>query len=611
MGNMDVKQKIKKLKSESLLSGISVILSAAAGMLLLGFLVFLCVSVNLEVKQNRTDDGFTVVRDSVCREVENADAPIGVIREYTFTINEGLEKDTYLAFYTVHQYAEIYIDGQLVYSMRPSGKLRIRTVGSNWSMLPLYREDAGKEILVNIVPVYENVRNREVEFLTGSRLSICANRLHQDWPQLFLSVMAVLVGFAFVCIAVYKLLNRRSDEGLAALGLFSVMMGLWRLTDTRFTPFLVPEKPVLMFYISVAMLMLGMVPLMKSMKARLHKVSRCIMDGYCIATASVCIVQTLLQVFGEMDLRESLSVTHLMIAAGSVILVGNVVYDRIKYPQNQQGAVSPKAALILIAGVLADIIAFYVRGTSSGLLFSLLAMLIYILLTGVNMMFRYIEQEKQLAEKERMLAEDEKKLAEKERQLTESRISTMISQIHPHFIYNTLGSIEQLCELQPEKAAELVHNFSRYLRGNFSELDNPAPICLSQEMEHTRYYVSIEQVRFPDIEVRFDMQSVDFLLPALSVQPLVENSIKHGLMKLSRGGVVTVTSYETDTQYYVSVEDNGAGFDTSILLDERKHIGLRNIRERLEMMCSGTMTVESTPGVGTKVLLSIPKGVRE
>lgn len=226
-------------------------------------------------------------------------------------------------------------------------------------------------------------------------------------------------------------------------------------------------------------------------------------------------------------------------------------------------------------------------------------------------MFRYIEQEKQLAEKERMLAEDEKKLAEKERQLTESRISTMISQIHPHFIYNTLGSIEQLCELQPEKAAELVHNFSRYLRGNFSELDNPAPICLSQEMEHTRYYVSIEQVRFPDIEVRFDMQSVDFLLPALSVQPLVENSIKHGLMKLSRGGVVTVTSYETDTQYYVSVEDNGAGFDTSILLDERKHIGLRNIRERLEMMCSGTMTVESTPGVGTKVLLSIPKGVRE
>ena len=605
---MDVKQKNTELNLKSPLSGISVILSAVAGVLLFALLVFLCVSVNFEVQQSRTDDGFSVVSDFVCREAEYADAPIGVIREYTFTINEGLEKDTYLAFYTVHQYAEIYIDGQPVYSMKPSGKLRIRTVGSNWSMIPLYREDAGKEIRVNIIPVYESVRNREVEFLTGSRFSICANRLHQDWPQLFLSVMAVLVGIAFVCIAVYKLLNKRSDDGLAALGLFSVMMGLWRLTDTRFTPFLAPEKPVLMFYLSVAMMMIGMVPLMKAMKSGLHKTNRCILDCYCIVAALVCIMQTLLQIFGGMDLRENLSVTHLMIAVGSVVLVGTVVYDRIRYPQNQQGAVSPKASLILMAGVLADIVAYYVRGTSSGLLFSLLAMLIYIILTGVNMMLRYIEREKQLAEKERRLAEDEKKLAENERQLTESRISTMISQVRPHFIYNTLGSIEQLCELQPEKAAELVHNFSRYLRGNFNELDNPAPICLSQEIEHTRYYVSIEKVRFPDIEVRFDLRAADFLLPALSVQPLVENSIKHGLMKLSSGGVVTVSSYETDTHYCVSVEDNGAGFDTSILLDERKHIGLRNIRGRLEMMCSGTLTVESTPGVGTRVILSIPKG---
>ena len=187
----------------------------------------------------------------------------------------------------------------------------------------------------------------------------------------------------------------------------------------------------------------------------------------------------------------------------------------------------------------------------------------------------------------------------------------MISQIRPHFIYNTLGSIEQLCELQPETAAKLVHSFSHYLRGNFSELNNPAPIRLSQEMEHIRYYVSIEQIRFPDIEIKFDLRTDDFLLPALSVQPLIENAIKHGLMKLPSGGVVTVSSYEMDTHYCVSVEDNGAGFDTSILLDERKHIGLRNIRCRVETMCDGTLTVESTPGVGTKVVISIPKGVGE
>lgn len=199
---------------------------------------------------------------------------------------------------------------------------------------------------------------------------------------------------------------------------------------------------------------------------------------------------------------------------------------------------------------------------------------------------------------------------EQEKALTESRISTMMSQIRPHFIYNTLGSIEQLCELHPETAAKLVHNFAHYLRGNFSELDNTAPIRLSQEIDHTKYYVNIEQIRFPDIEVIFDLRSDDFLLPALSVQPLVENAIKHGLMKLEKGGTVIVYSFETETHYFVSVEDNGAGFDTSVLLDEKKHIGLRNIRGRLESMLDGTLTVDSTPGVGTKVTISIPKGVK-
>ena len=107
-----------------------------------------------------------------------------------------------------------------------------------------------------------------------------------------------------------------------------------------------------------------------------------------------------------------------------------------------------------------------------------------------------------------------------EKELEDSRIATMLSQIQPHFIYNTLGTVEQLCKEQPEAAANLVHNFSLYLRGNFSELDHTAPILLSKEVEHVRHYVDIEHIRFPDMEVKFELGSDDFLLPALSVQPL-------------------------------------------------------------------------------------------
>lgn len=226
---------------------------------------------------------------------------------------------------------------------------------------------------------------------------------------------------------------------------------------------------------------------------------------------------------------------------------------------------------------------------------------------AIIMVLRFIPNNINAATKARELEMEKAML---NAQLAESRISTMMSQIRPHFIYNTLGSIEQLCKLDPPKAGDLVHNFAKYLRGNFGELDNPKPILMSQEMEHVHHYISIENVRFPDMTFTFEMESEDFCIPALTVQPIVENAIKHGLMKLPKGGTIHVVSYETDTDYFISVEDDGVGFDTNALLDDRKHVGLRNIRERLKVMVNGTLEIESEVGVGTKVLITIPKEKR-
>ena len=195
--------------------------------------------------------------------------------------------------------------------------------------------------------------------------------------------------------------------------------------------------------------------------------------------------------------------------------------------------------------------------------------------------------------------------------LTESRIATMISQIQPHFIYNTLGTIEQLCITEPKEASKLVRNFSLYLRGNFSELDNAKPIRFSQEMNHVKNYTDIEQVRFPDMTIQYDLRSVEFLLPALSVQPLVENAIKHGLMGLEEGGIVTISAYETKESYVVEVTDDGVGFDMNAGYDETKHVGIKNIRGRIEAMCGGELTIESEIGKGTKATIRIPREVTE
>ena len=187
----------------------------------------------------------------------------------------------------------------------------------------------------------------------------------------------------------------------------------------------------------------------------------------------------------------------------------------------------------------------------------------------------------------------------------------MLSQIQPHFIYNTLGTIERMCLKDPERAFDLVRNFSLYLRGNFSELDSVTPIRFADEMKHVEYYVNIEKVRFPDIHIEYQMEATDFVLPALSVQPLVENAIKHGLMRLESGGTVTIHSYETTTHFCVEVKDDGVGFDTSLPIEEKKHVGIRNIRGRLKAMVNGELILESKPDVGTTAIIMIPKEVTE
>ena len=196
-----------------------------------------------------------------------------------------------------------------------------------------------------------------------------------------------------------------------------------------------------------------------------------------------------------------------------------------------------------------------------------------------------------------------------EEELKESRISIMLSQIQPHFIYNTLGTIERMCLKDPQKAFELVRNFSLYLRGNFSELDSVTPIRFEQELKHVEYYINIEKVRFPDMNIEYDVEATEFVLPALSVQPLVENAIKHGLMRLETGGTVKIHSYETSTHFCVEVTDSGVGFDVDATIDEKKHVGLRNIRGRLKAIVNGTLILESEPGVGTKAVIMIPKEV--
>ena len=202
----------------------------------------------------------------------------------------------------------------------------------------------------------------------------------------------------------------------------------------------------------------------------------------------------------------------------------------------------------------------------------------------------------------------ERERAEKE--LYEAKVAVMTSQIQPHFMYNALTSIAMMCQIDPETAQEATVTFAKYLRGNMDSLKQTKPVPFETELEHLKKYLYIEKLRFgKKLNVEYDIQATDFKLPMLSVQPLVENAVKHGVGMKKKGGTVTISTRETDNAFEVIISDNGVGFDTSAPKadDGRSHVGMENTRTRLQEMCGAEITIESTVDVGTTATIRLPK----
>lgn len=190
--------------------------------------------------------------------------------------------------------------------------------------------------------------------------------------------------------------------------------------------------------------------------------------------------------------------------------------------------------------------------------------------------------------------------------MAEQRIQIMMSQIQPHFLYNTLATIQSLCRIDPKKAEHVTEEFGVYLRQNLDSLDQPDQIPVLKELGHTKVYTEIEKVRFPYIHVEYDIRDMDFTLPALTIQPLVENAIRHGGW-YHKEGLISVTIQKTPDYHEIIIKDNGKGFDPKVKVSsEEPHIGIQNVRERIEKMCGGTMTVDSVLMEGTTVTIRIP-----
>lgn len=546
-----------------------------------------------QVMNTRDGGNYRVISAVSYKETKSETAPLGIVKTYCFPLGELKNGTTHLAFHTIHQYVDVYLGEEHVYSLYPNPKSSIKTTGSNWAILGLYPEDAGKEVTVHLTPVYEAYQDFAVEFIVGDGLALYTDILAKDLPQLIVCGLSIVCGLFLTVFGIVWHLRKQKSGTMVSLGISAVCIGLWRLFDTNFSPLMSVKHPVFLFTASIAMLMLSIIPLVITLQSTTTKPFQKIYSVFFSVASITLLLQMLLQVFGVLDLRDTLFATHLLILTGAVLVIANKCYKtRITSPEEKKLGMEIVAGLFVI-GALIDLTVYYVIGSSSNLMFTLITFDAYVIYSGIDSVVQYNRTKKALVEKEN--------------QLINVRITMMFSQIRSHFIFNILNAISGMCKYDPEKADETIIHFARYLRTNIETIYVDELIPFRDSLRQLEDYVELEQIRFQD-KIRFetDIAVDDFLIPPLMLQPIVENAIRHGLTPKHNGGTILLKTYMSGDQVCIAVRDDGVGFHPDAL-NNIESTALKNVRFRLQHMIGGTMDIESRVGEGTTVTMTIPR----
>ena len=528
--------------------------------------------------------------ESVEQEVINGYA--GVRRTYTFTLPEQIYTGMSLRFYLRHTYTAFYMeDSSLAAKPVELDEPHIgHTTGHYWMSIPLVPSLAGETIHVVLTPVYNAVRNAEPVFYYIDRDTLLTNIvLLEDQWMLFLSVVAIAAGLFITLLAATPDLTGDNRRNIFYMGTTTICAGVWKLCSLPVFVLLIDymgiEKEV--WYVGVSSYLLMLVlSLRLQISLRSDKGNRVTRVCFYVGTITAILIVAL-QLADITEIHNtlvwygiSMAMLHLISLFGQKPKVYELFWG---FP------------FFITLGM--DFLICLVKGTLRGAPFFLLWILLNLFVRGFGFLRYDIEHERQLRFKEV--------------ELKESRLRAMMNEIRPHFIHNTLTSIYMLCGEDPERAQEVVGDFAAYLQANFQAISATELTIFTKELEHTKAYVAVESILYEGkLTVEYDTAFTAFRLPPLTLQPIVENAIKYSVGCGRSQGHIIVHSHSENGNAIISVEDDGEGFTSfpSYRDDSDEiHVGLNNVRDRLEMMCSGTLEISPREGGGTIVTIIIPQ----
>ena len=363
-------------KSHFNLKRIAVAAYVATAVSFIAFALYMFVFKDNNVYSARDIASYKTVENYSEEEVEDASAPIGIRKKYSWQIVDIDNNESCLIFYIVHSYAEVRFDDELIYSITASENTRTgNSPSSNWVVVPLYPSDVGRKVTVTVTPVYKGVKNREIVFQIGSRYAVFMHRLKADLPQIILSALCIVMGVLLVIVQMCFVANKRtSSYDMLYLGVFSLTMGIWRITDTRFSSIMFENHAAALGYITLLALFVMAVPLLLFMDERHTGKFRVLLRSAALVNCAGAMISLVCQAACVAELRQTLPVCHIMLIIDVAALLIVSVFDSVKGVKEKHTWIFN---ILIALGVLADIIYYYRKATSSGILFTTIAFLIY------------------------------------------------------------------------------------------------------------------------------------------------------------------------------------------------------------------------------------------
>ncbi len=539
--------------------------------------------------------------------------------EYAFTLphklsqdkNGNIELSTVLpdsfkdrrtvCFWTYYQSVDVFLDGVRIYEYDNSHESLGEASSSQWNYVTVAPESQGKVLKIKTYTPYSDVSLRLTEVVYGDTNDV------RCWLEGTFGVYHSLdnffmwVGVVFILLAFIQKVDMRYKLYQLYAGVILFLFSVYLRTGTKGLPIYWMSSYMKEFTCFFCLLMIS-IPLTMYIRTRVIRKPHLVL--WCNILIALEMLVNLgmftLNAFGVLDLHRSIKAALLLL----FVSVATGIYCCIYYFVKERARFSyiTLCSLICIIFVLTlEYLQFYQLNTlpfDTGFLSHIGATLVIVLEAVSYIMYLNSESRKR-----QRVIEENKNL----------QLQMLTSQIRPHFILNTIGAIRTLIYDDADRASDLLYSFSKYIRNNLEQKDYSKPIPFPEELDYIETYLSLEGARFGDrIKVEYQIETTGFWVMPLTVQPFVENAIKHGLFPSRQGGTLRITTKAKESSDLIRIEDNGVGFDTSILSDvfeEKKSVGMRSAILRLEREMDAKVSIRSSTDPahsGTCVEIEIP-----